>query len=101
MLSFDYTRRHNEVVRYIFTNLTFKYSLRTSKKIRNYSIQVILSYKRVVIKEDTRIPTDVKINANKPDIFIFDMQKNYYLIEVGITNAKNLQTVELDKSRKY
>ncbi|EQB60028.1 hypothetical protein NAPIS_ORF02409 [Vairimorpha apis BRL 01] len=76
MLSFDYTRRHNEV------------------KIRNYSIQVILSYKRVVIKEDTRIPTDVKINANKPDIFIFDMQKNYYLIEVGITNADNLQTQE-------
>ena len=32
--SFDYTRRHNEVVRYIFTNLTLKCGLRTSKKIK-------------------------------------------------------------------
>lgn len=72
MLSFDYTRRHNEVVRCILAKLTLKYGLRSSKKIRNHSIQEILSNKRVVIKVDTRIPTDVKIDANKPDIFIYD-----------------------------
>ncbi len=51
---------------------------------------------------DTRINTDVKIQYNKPDIFILDkVKKEITLIEVGITSQDNLQTVESDKLWKY
>lgn len=94
MLIFDYTRRHNEVARCILAKLPLEYGLRSSKKIRNHSIQGVLSNKRVVIKVDLRIPTDVKIDANKPDKFIYDKEgKNLNLIEVGMQNIDNLQTV--------
>ncbi len=102
MLSFDYTRRHNEVVRCIHLQLCLAYNLKSSKKIRNHSVQEIIGNEKVEIKVDTRINTDVKIQHNKPDIVVFDkVKKEISIIEVGITSQDSLQTVELEKSRKY
>ena len=54
------------------------------------------------IRVDTRIKTDIKINNNRPDIFVYDKKrKEIILIEVGITNQDLLQTVEVEKQRKY
>ncbi|KAL6120638.1 hypothetical protein NUSPORA_02596 [Nucleospora cyclopteri] len=50
----------------------------------------------VEIRVDNRIKTNVKIQCNKPDLFIHDKRKNLItLIEVGITSQDNLQTKKL------
>ncbi|KAL6120480.1 hypothetical protein NUSPORA_02790 [Nucleospora cyclopteri] len=51
---------------------------------------------------DNRIKTNVKIQCNKPDLFIYNKRRSKIsLIEVGIANQDNLQTVETEKLRKY
>lgn len=46
--------------------------------------------------------TDIKIQNNRPDIFIYDKKrKELTLIEIGITNQDLLQEVENEKKRKY
>lgn len=48
----------------------------------------------MVIKIYIRIPTDVKIENNKPDIFVLDKEeKCITLIEVEITILNNLQII--------
>ncbi|KAL6122464.1 hypothetical protein NUSPORA_00505 [Nucleospora cyclopteri] len=102
MLSFDYTKRHNEVLRCIHLLMCLRYGLKSSKKIRNHSVQEIVCNEDVEIRVDNRIKTNVKIQCNKPDLFIHDKRKNLIaLIEVGITSQDNLQTVETEKLRKY
>ncbi|KAF9762918.1 hypothetical protein NGRA_1675, partial [Nosema granulosis] len=98
MLSFDYTSRHNVVVRCITLQLWLTYNLKSSKKIRNHSVQEIVSNDKVEI----RIKTDVKIQFNKPDIFVYDkVKKEISIIETRFTSLDNLQTVEIEKTRKY
>jgi hypothetical protein len=54
------------------------------------------------IRVDTRIRTDIKIQNNRPDLFVLDKRRNeIMLIEVGVTNQDLLQSVELEKTRKY
>ncbi|KAL6121193.1 hypothetical protein NUSPORA_01929 [Nucleospora cyclopteri] len=61
--------------------------------IRNYSVQEIVCNEEV----DNRIKTNVKIQCNKPDLFIYDKRRSKIpLIEVGITSQDNLQTVETE-----
>ncbi|TBU06252.1 hypothetical protein CWI38_2610p0010, partial [Hamiltosporidium tvaerminnensis] len=55
MLDHDYTRRHNEVVGYLYLLFRNKFKLNSSKRIRIYSLSL-----------DTRIKTDFKICNNKP-----------------------------------
>ncbi|KAF9761931.1 hypothetical protein NGRA_2331 [Nosema granulosis] len=98
MLSFDYTRRYNEVVRCIHLQLWLTYNLKSSKKINNHFVQEIVSNDKLEI----RIKTDVKIQFNKPDIFVYDkIKKEISIIEIEITSLDNLQTVELEKTWKY
>ncbi|KAF9763460.1 hypothetical protein NGRA_1257 [Nosema granulosis] len=52
MLSFDYTRRHNEVVRCIHLHLWLTYNLKSIKKIKNHSVQEIVSNNKVKIRVD-------------------------------------------------
>ena len=102
MVGHDYTRRHNEVVRCIHLHLCNKYSIKNSKKMRTHSVQEIVANKQVEIRVDTRIQTDIKIEKNRPDLFVFDKIKNeIILIEVGITNQDIINTVENEKRRKY
>ncbi|XP_015189380.1 PREDICTED: uncharacterized protein LOC107073304 [Polistes dominula] len=102
MLSFDYTRRYNEVARSIHLQLCQAYNLKASKKLQNHSVQEVLSNDKIEIRVDTKISTDVKIQHNKHDIFVYDkIKKEITLIEVGITSQENLQSVESEKMRKY
>ena len=56
----------------------------------------------VEIRVDTRIKTDIKIQHNRPDLFVYDKKrKEITLIEVGITNLDLLTQVENEKTRKY
>src|SRR5262245_55802984 len=98
MLYHDYTRRHNEVVRCLHLLLCNKYDIKTSKKVRTHSIQETVANKNAEIRVDTRI----KIQNNRTDLFVLDKRKNeILLVEVGITNLDLLQSVEVEKSRKY
>ncbi|EQB59710.1 hypothetical protein NAPIS_ORF02702 [Vairimorpha apis BRL 01] len=54
------------------------------------------------IRVDTRISTDIKVNHNKPDIFVLEKKnKEILIVEVGITNQDLLTIVENEKLRKY
>ena len=102
MLGHDYTRRHNEVLKCIHLTLCNKYGIRNSKKLRSHSVQEVVANENVEIRVDTRIKTDVKIQHNRPDLFVHDKKrKEITLIEVGITNLDLLTQVENEKSRKY
>ncbi|KAL6120431.1 hypothetical protein NUSPORA_02843 [Nucleospora cyclopteri] len=82
--------------------MCLRYGLKSSKKICNHSVQEIVCNEDVEIRVDNRIKTNVKIQCNKPDLFIHDKRKNLItLIEVGITSQDNLQTVETEKLKKY
>ena len=102
MVGRDYTRRHNEVVRCIHLHLCNKFNIKKSKKMRNHSVQEIVANEDVEIRVDTRIKTEVKIQNDRPDIFIYNKKKKeIMIIEIGITNQDLLNTVENEKMRKY
>ncbi|KAL6120325.1 hypothetical protein NUSPORA_02960 [Nucleospora cyclopteri] len=76
--------------------MCLRYGLKSSKKIRNHSVQKIVCNEDVEIQVDNRIKTSVKIQRNKSDLFIHDKRKFLItLIEVGITSQENLQTEKL------
>lgn len=57
-------------------------------------------YAKIII--DTPIKTDIHVDHNRPDMVVFDKKKGEILfVEVGITNQNILQSVELEKYRKY
>ena len=102
MLGHDYTRRHNEVLKCIHLSLCNKFGLKSSKKLRSHSVQEVIANDNVEIRVDTRIKTDIKIQHNRPDLFIHDKKRQEItLIEVGITNLDLLTQVENEKLRKY
>jgi hypothetical protein len=51
---------------------------------------------------DSCIPTGIKINYNKPDIFVLEKQnKEILIVEVGITSFEHLRSVEVEEKHKY
>ena len=102
MLYYDYTRRHNEVVRCIHLGLCRKYGPKAFPRMRNHSVQEIVANENVEIRVDTRVRTSIKIDANRPDILVHDKKrKEIILIEICITSQDRLMTVETEKKRKY
>ena len=75
MLGHDYTRKHSEVLKCIHLTLCNKYGIKTSKKLKSYTVQEVLANENVKIRVDTRIKTNVKIQDNRPDFFIHDKKK--------------------------
>ncbi|KAL4713384.1 hypothetical protein ACJJTC_016852 [Scirpophaga incertulas] len=64
--------------------------------------QRVVANENVEIRVDTRIKTDIKIQHNRPNLFVYDKKrKQITLIEVGITNLDLLTQIENGKSRKY
>jgi hypothetical protein len=56
----------------------------------------------VHIKIDTPVRTDTYMQHNKPDIVVQDKVKyEIIIVEAGITSQDELQTVEVEKMRKY
>ncbi|KAL6120699.1 hypothetical protein NUSPORA_02527 [Nucleospora cyclopteri] len=75
-VSFDYTKRNNGILRCIHLLMCLRYGLKSSKKIRNHSVQEIVCNENVEIKAYNKIKTNVKIQCNKPDHFIHGKRKN-------------------------
>ncbi|KAL6120493.1 hypothetical protein NUSPORA_02773 [Nucleospora cyclopteri] len=79
--------------------MCLRYGLKSSKKIRNHSVQEIVCNENVEIWVDNKIKINVKIQCNNPDLFIHDIIRNLItLIEVGITSQYNLQVQGRDNS---
>jgi hypothetical protein len=72
MLGHDYTRRHNEVLKCIYLSLCNKYGL---KKLKSHSVQEVVASENVEIRVDSRIKTDIKIQHNRPDLFVHDKKR--------------------------
>ena len=63
--------------------------------MRTHSIQETVANENVEIRVDTRIKTDIKVDKNRPDIFVLDKKKREItLIGVGITNQDILHRME-------
>jgi hypothetical protein len=61
-----------------------------------------MANERAEIRVDTRIKADIKIQNNRPGLFILGKKSNEMtIIEVGITSQDQLQKVEAEKHRKY
>ncbi|OTF71712.1 hypothetical protein BLA29_002093, partial [Euroglyphus maynei] len=102
LLSFDYKKRHNDVVRCIHMMFAKKYGITKQRRLKNYRVENVVSNERVRIKSDVPIMTDNRIDHNKPDLMIHDLKTNeIWLIEVGITNKNILPNTEITKTRKY
>ena len=102
LVHIEYTRRHSEIVRVLHGFLCTKYGLRRSKRMKGYVVEPIVSNANVEIRFDTRVHTDTRIAANRPDIQVWDKKRRQILfIEVGVTNQDRLQLVETEKYRKY
>jgi hypothetical protein len=75
---------------------------RSSKKLKNHSVQEIVSNKFVEIRVDTFFKTDIKIKHNRHDIIVIDKKaKEILIVKAGNTSLDNLQQVETEKLRKY
>jgi hypothetical protein len=45
--------------------------------MRSHSVQVVLANENVEIRVDTRIKTDIKIQHNRPDLFVYDNESKH------------------------
>lgn len=95
-------QRHNEIVKCLHLLLCNKYGFENSKKLRTHSVQEIIDNENSEIRVDRRMQTDIKVQHNKPEIFIYDKKrKEITLIEIGITNQDILSIVENEKIRPH
>ena len=79
MLGHDYTRRHNEVLKYIRLLIMNKYGFKRSKKLRSHSVREVVENERAEVRVDITIKTDILIKPNEPDIFIYDFFFFFFL----------------------
>jgi hypothetical protein len=102
LLSFDYKKRHDAVVRCLHFLFSQRYGLTKFHRLKNYKVEGVVSNDRVKIKADVPIHTELHVQENKPDLMVHDLvRKEIMLVEVGITSKHNLASVETTKSRKY
>ena len=102
LLPFDYTQRHNEVLKCIHLNLCRQFNFTDNHKLRLHKITKKIENCYASIITDMPIATDIQVQANRPDIIVYDkIKKEITIIEVGVTSQQNLQTTEITKKRKY
>jgi hypothetical protein len=73
MLGHDYTRRHNEVLKCIHLSLCNKFG---PKKLRSHLVQEVVANENVEIKVDNQIRSYIKLQHNRPDLFVHDKKSN-------------------------
>ncbi|VDN06603.1 unnamed protein product [Thelazia callipaeda] len=62
----------------------------------------VVANENVKIRVDTRVRTTIRIEADRPNIMIYDKKRrNVILIEVGITSKDRLTEVETEKKRNH
>ncbi|EKX73433.1 reverse transcriptase domain containing protein [Theileria equi strain WA] len=101
-LAFDYTRRHNEVLKCVSLHLCRMFNLIKRKKIKGYVMQETVTDGTNELRIDTAVKTDARITNNRPDIQLYDRRnKRIFIVEVGITCPTKVSDTEYYKQRKY
>ncbi|KAI5169355.1 hypothetical protein PAEPH01_0644 [Pancytospora epiphaga] len=72
MMYHDYTQRNNKVVRCICSGLCTMYGIKTRPRVRSRSVQEIGVNENVEIRLDTQVRMAIKVDADRPDIFVHD-----------------------------
>lgn len=100
-VSFEYIRRHNEVMKLIDQKLCNRFSLTTTSRKRNL-LQGVVSNPRATIKLDFPTETLAIVNHNKTYVVFHDkLSKKITIIEVGVTSRERLVGQEVEKKAKY
>ena len=104
MAAFEYTKRHDEVVKILTYNALKKYGFEAPRRIGNFVFKkdTVIKNGKAKIYCNKLFETNLKIKERKPDLVIIDKEsKIARIIEVGVTSNKTLMKVEDEKLRKY
>lgn len=103
LTGFDYTERHNNVAKIVHQQLARKFKLiEEEKPYYKYEPITVLENNYYKLYWDREIRTDIKINANRPDIVVYNKKKNEVdIIDVAIPLSHNLQATYATKINKY
>jgi hypothetical protein len=90
----DYLRRHDNVAKIIHQQLAEKYNLVNDHvPYYKYDPANVIDNNKVKIYWDREICTDVKINANRPDLILYNKEKSQVTItDVARPLTSNIQT---------
>lgn len=99
----DYLQRHNNVAKIIHQALAKRLDLlKESLPYYKYLPEQVLSNERTKILWDTAIVTDKTMEANKPDIVVFDKTTcRAIIIDIAVPLDHNLLPTIAEKKRKY
>jgi hypothetical protein len=99
----DYLRRHDNVAKFIHQQLAGKYNLLSDHvPYYKYDPANVIEYNKVKKYWDREICTDVKINANKPDLILYNKEKSEVaIIDIAIPLISNIQKIYATKISKY
>lgn len=99
----EYKRRHDAIAKIVHQELAFIYNLeRERKPAYLYQPSSVLENEIARLYWDRTILTDQTVQANRPDIVLFDKKKNkVILIDVAVPNTQNLDTKYTEKVSKY
>lgn len=99
----EYLQRHNNVAKIIHQALARESDLiKENMPYYKYLPEQVLSNERAKILWDTAIVTDRPVEANKPDIVVFDKTtRRAIIIDVAVPLDHNLLSTIAEKKRKY
>lgn len=99
----DYTQRHDNVAKIVHQQLALQYKLLEERTpYYKYLPIEVLDNTDYKMYWDREITTDVNINANRPDIVVFNKKKKeVYIIDVAVPLNHNLQSTYATKINKY
>ena len=99
---YEYTRRHDEVVKCVSMMISKRYGFTNTKAIRSYKIKSIQENEKCKLWIDEKIKTDVKLRNYRPDIVAIDKKKKFgIIIDVAVVNPSLITSTENEKISKY
>lgn len=99
----EYTNRHNNVAKIIHNLLALKYNLATEDvPYYKYQPPSVMESSTITLYWDRELQTDHPITNNRPDIFIFERDKEAItLVDVAIPTPNNIIRKHTEKIEKY
>jgi hypothetical protein len=97
----DYLERHNSVAKVVHQALAKRYRL-TEMPYYKCKPEQVLRNDRAKLLWDTPIITYRPVEANRPDLVLFDKKaKTAIIVDIAIPLDDNLETTIAEKKRKY
>ena len=98
----EYLQRHDRVAKFIHRTLCKHYEIPHTEKWYEHPPESVVEGKNVTILWDFTVPTDTKIDANRPDIIIKNHEeRTCIMMDVAVPSDQNISWKELQKFSKY